>query len=325
METQATAVKQKYFFVQKTAKKKNSHRSHKGTKNTATIQPLCLRVFVAKNLNNFQELSKMKLIAFFVMMVLFSCTSIKIKTPSRSSHLTGTQFYKTAASFKWQQRDSFAVKEILSGNMPSFLKKFIPINVQIKDSISGKILKATYYVGPDYLSIGTNDDWARINITPYAAQKIADSFNCFLPTKKMVDDIYKTAKVKLEPVPMYAFRDSTPIMYQHHLIIEGQRKEKKGLIAGIKKDVVISAKISRDTRNERVAIYGWHKLDGKSIQPLYTGHIFWWVDYSQGIRLIYRKIKVDGKWMDYIDVLKNPVLQKLICDEEFCDFYKYPY
>ena len=130
-----------------------------------------------------------------------------------------------------------------------------------------------------------------------AAQKIADSFDCFLPTRKMVDDIYKAAKIKLEPVPMYAFRDSTPTMWHHHLIIEGQRKGRKGLIAGIKKDVVISGKISRDQRPDRVAIYGWHKLDGKPIQPLYTGHINWWVDYSQGIRLVYRKIKV-GRKMD---------------------------
>ena len=127
-----------------------------------------------------------------------------------------------------------------------------------------------------------DDDWARINITPLAAQKIADSFNCFLPTRKIVDDIYKVAKVKLEPVPLYAFRDSTPTMWHHHLIIEGQRKGRKGLIAGIQKDVVISGKISRDPKPDRVAIYGWHKLDGKPIQPLYTGHIYWWVDYSQG-------------------------------------------
>ena len=82
---------------------------------------------VKKNLNNFQELSIMKLTAWFLLMFTISCSSIKIKTPSRSSHLTGNQFYKTAASFKWQQRDSFAVKEILSGNIPSFLKKFVPM------------------------------------------------------------------------------------------------------------------------------------------------------------------------------------------------------
>ena len=29
--------------------------------------------------------------------------------------------------------------------------------------------------------------------------------------------------------------------------------------------------------------------------------------------------------MDYTVVLKDPVFQKLICDEEYCDFYKCPY
>jgi len=259
--------------------------------------------------------------------ILFSaCTaSKKMQWPERRSTLTGNEFYHQAFAMKWEARDSFAVKEILAGNVPPFLKKFVAINISIVDSTTGKIIRATYYVAPDYLSIGSDDDWARINITPLAAQKIADSFNCFLPTRKMVDDIYKAAKLKLEPVPMYAFRDSTPTMWHHHLIVEGQRRGRKGLIAGIQKDVVISGKISRDPKTDRVAIYGWHKLDGKPIQPLYTGHIFWWVDYSQCIRLVYRQIKVNGKWMDYVDVLKDPILQKLLCDEEFCDFYRYQY
>ncbi len=239
--------------------------------------------------------------------------------------MTGNEFYHEAFAMKWQARDSFVLKEVFEGDIPSFLKKFIPIHTSIFDSATGKIIKATYYVAKDYLSIGTDQDWARINITPKAAQKIADSINCFLPTKKMVDDIYHTAKLKLEPVPLYAFRDSTPTMWDHHLIVEGQRRGRKGLIAGIQKDVVISGKISRYPKPDHVAIYGWHKLNGKPIQPLYIGHIFWWVDYSQGIRLVYRKIKVGKKWMDYIDVLKDPVLQKLLCDEEFCDFYRYSY
>lgn len=256
--------------------------------------------------------------------MLASCQSVKkMSWPERNSLITGTDFYQQAAAMNWPARDSFAVKEILAGNVPDFLKKFEPVTVSVIDSASGKKITATYYVLSDYLSIGNNNDWARINITPMAAQKIADSFHCFLPTRKMVDDIYKAATIKLEPTPMYAFRDSTPTMWQHHLIIEGQRNGRIGLIAGIKKDVVISGKISRDKRPDRVAIYGWHKLDGKPIQPLYTGHINWWVDYSQGVRLIYRKIKVKNKWMDYVDVMKDAVLQKLLCDEEFCDFYRY--
>ena len=138
-----------------------------------------------------------------------------------------------------------------------------------------------------------------------------------------MDDIYKQATVKLEPVPMFAFRDSSVTMWQHHLIIEGQRKGRVGLIAGIKKDVVLSGKISRDAKPNREAIYGWHNLHGKPIQPLYTGHINWWVDYSHGIRLVYRKIWVDSRLMDYIDVLNDATLKKLLCDEDWCDCYRY--
>ena len=244
---------------------------------------------------------------FLLAAVLFlvSCHStMKMRWPERASSTTGNEFYHKAFAMKWAARDSFALKEVLAGNVPGFLKEFVPISVSITDSSTGKNISATYYVSPDYLSIGNDKDWARINITPQAAQRIADSFHCFLPTRKMVDDIYKAATVKLEPVPMYAFRDSTPTMWHHHLIVEGQRKGRKGLIAGILKDVVISGKISRDAKPDRVAIYGWHKLDGKPIQPLYTGHINWWVDYSQGIRLVYRKIKVEGKHMPSIPFFK---------------------
>ena len=273
---------------------------------------------------------KQKIVIIFLFLLAACADSKKMHGPVRRSFLTGNEFYHRAFAMKWAARDSFAIKEILEGNVPAFLKKFVPIHVIWQDAPTGKTIRATYYVAPDYLSIGNDKDWARINITPNAAQRIADSFHCFLPTKKMVDDIYSAAKIKLEPVPMYAFRDSTPTMWHHHLIVEGQRNGRKGLIAGNQKDVVISAKISRDTipiaiGTDRVAIYGWHKLDGNPIQPLYTGHIYWWVDYSQGIRLVYRKIKVEGKWMDYIDVLKDPLLRNLLCDEAFCDFYRYPY
>jgi len=157
----------------------------------------------------------------------------------------------------------------------------------------------TFYVAPDYFMVGTASNWARVPITPMAAQKIADQYHCFLPTPSMVDAIYKASKVKLAPVPMYAFRDSTITMWQHHLIIEGQRKGQKGLIAGIKKDIILSNKVADNERPNRVAIYGWHKLDGKPIQPVYAGHVNWYVDYSHGIRLISRKVKVNGAWVDY--------------------------
>src|SRR5690606_38212828 len=101
----------------------------------------------------------------------------------------------------------------------------------------------------------TDDDFARIPLTPMAAQRIADSLYCFLPTRKIVDDIYKQARVKLEPQPMYALRDSSVTFYHHHLMIEGQRKMRKGLIAGIKKDIILTHQLTTADKPNRVAIY----------------------------------------------------------------------
>lgn len=231
------------------------------------------------------------------------------------SQLTGTSFYEKSTTYNWKHRDSFFVTSFLRGHVPDFLFRFRPITIKHRDSLDNSHT-IRFYCSPDYLSIGSNDDWARVPLTPIAAQVIADSLGCFLPTPKMVDLIYQQSQIKLAPVPMYAFRDSTITMWQHHLIIEGQRKRKTGLISGIKKDIVICSEHALKGKVDRVAIYGWHTLDAKPIQPLYTGHVNWYVDYSHGARMIYRKIKVNGKWMDYTAFFGNPLLSKALSDEE---------
>lgn len=258
------------------------------------------------------------MIRYILFFFLTACASVRQPQWPRSSQLTGTAYYEGAASFGWEKRDSFSRVAILEGNMPEFLRHFKPIHVMHFDSASGKKNRLTYWVAPDYLSVGTQSDWVRIHVTGRLANELADRLECFLPTRKMVDQIYKQAKIKLAPVPMYAFRDGTPTFWQHHLIIEGQRKGREGLIAGIKKDLVQTGRLNEPGNKDRVAIYGWHRLDGSPIQKLYTGHIWWYVDYSQAVRLVYQRMRVNGKWVHYKEVFRNESLRKLICDEEDC-------
>lgn len=266
-----------------------------------------------------------RLILLLILGLGGSCRStLSLSMPPRAKEaLTGAQFYQKVIPLGWQEREALAVNEVLEGNIPAFGRQLVRIQTTATDSL-GKMHRAEYYVSPDYLGIGSNKDFARIPLTPMAAQRIADALGCFLPTRKMVDDIYRQAKIKLEPLPLTQARDSAATFYQHHLAIERQRGKRRGLIAGIKKDVVISSKVALDPRPHRVAIYGWHQLNGKPIQPLYTGHVDWYVDYSHGIRLVYRLLKVDGKWMDYREVLANPLLKALLCDEALGNFYRYP-
>jgi hypothetical protein len=241
---------------------------------------------------------------------------------STATSLTGSAFFAWANTQSRTVWDSMAVQQIVSGNYPSHVFRWVTIHTQLQvDSVT--TLRASYQVTSDYLSLGSDADWSRVPLTAMAAQQLADSFQCFLPTRKIVDDIYQAARVKLAPMPMFAFRDSPVTMYQHHLIIEGLRNGRKGLIAGIKKDVVIAALLTRSAKPNRIAIYGWHQLNGKPIQPLYAGHVNWYADYSHGVRLVKRTIQINGRPYDYIQVMQDPLLRKLICDEADCDVYRY--
>ncbi|MFM7358183.1 MAG: hypothetical protein ACKO1T_06345 [Sediminibacterium sp.] len=239
-----------------------------------------------------------------------------------AERMSGTDFFSRANLLPLASRDSLATAEILQGNFPRRMNRWVSIKSSINGP-DGNTITATYQAMSDYLCLGTDADWCRIPLTPMAAQRIADAWGCFLPTRKMVDAIYLAAKVKLEPVPMYAFRDSPVTMFQHHLIIEGQRKGRDGLIAGIKKDIVLSPIVLGHTKANREAIYGWHQLSGKAIQPLYAGHVNWYVDYSHGIRLVKNTILVNGRKMDYRVVLKDTLLRTLLTDESATPMLRY--
>ena len=69
------------------------------------------------------------------------------------------------------------------------------------------------------------------------------------------------------------------------------------------------------SRPGRVAIYGWHYLSGRPIQPLSTVHENTYADYSHGVRLVDATVTVDGVDMPLADVLQDAVLWRLLSDE----------
>jgi hypothetical protein len=62
--------------------------------------------------------------------------------------------------------------------------------------------------------------------------------------------------------------------------------------------------------------YGWHKSDGKPIQPLNVSHIYCcYVDCSHGARLIKRWIESDDQPRDLRQVLISEKWSLLFSDE----------
>src|SRR6478609_8326771 len=140
-----------------------------------------------------------------------------LNLPARPlSALTGSQLVTNAAFFTTNliERETFICSEILSGNIPSFLRKLCPVFLT-DFGTSGVNLEI--YVMPNYLAIGSDDDYRFMPMTPATAQCIADASGCILPTRKMVDVIYESAAVKLSPQPLTPGATmTTPLVFFQH-------------------------------------------------------------------------------------------------------------
>ena len=55
--------------------------------------------------------------------------------------------------------------------------------------------------------------------------------------------------------------------------------------------------------------------DGQPIQPLSTTHGDWYADYSHGVRLVGKIMLIDGEPRKVAEVLRDPELSPLLCDE----------
>ena len=245
----------------------------------------------------------------------------RLNIPARKSNAeSGSAFMKRVASLSSEDREKEIFEALSAGNVPDFLRNTITLKGEFADA-AGMVHKVQYEVMPDYLAVGNDSDFCRIPMNPHTAQKLAILYGASPITAKLSDHIFKMATVKLTPYPYTPVghaNESVQKFAEHNAQIEKQKAEAGGingqLIAGIKKDVILSARIAESPG--KVVIYGWHKSNGVPIQPIYSGHADWYVDYSHGIRLINNKVLLDGKQVLLSDILRDPVLYKVFSNED---------
>ena len=229
--------------------------------------------------------------------------------------------YEQIRALDLPARETVIVEAFLQGNLPEALRRAVYIETEQTDK-AGKLHRVGFWALPDYLSLGSNEDYFRIPMSPLAAQQIADAFGAALPTPKMVDLIYEAAECKLDPFP-YKPRGSrsegVDIFHDHSRVISAQQFASGVafgvLTAGTKKDVVLSSRLADTARANHVTIYGWHRLDGKAIQPVTNVHINNYLDYSHGVRLVSNSVCVDGQVFLLEDLLKDPLYFCLLSGE----------
>lgn len=255
--------------------------------------------------------------------------------------LTGHEFIQKVQDMGFWDMEEQTVAQILAGNVPSALKKFrkITYTVTIRHRYQSYTLegfpdgpvknethkyKVEMWVLPDYLAVGNDQDFVRMPMGPLAAQRVADSLYCSLPTTFLVDRIAEAAEGRIEIFPFRPVgdRNMKPLCFEDSNNAINALMRSKGLkfgqfVSGLKKDVVLTTRLENEPEYYRhVAIYGWHHPDGHPQQPLFIRHGNFYSDYSHGIRLIYRTIKIDGKEYDLRAVLEDPFLFRLVSKED---------
>lgn len=255
-----------------------------------------------------------------------------------SGTLTGSGFAEFADKMGSVERDSLVYTEIVSGNIPQYLRQPFIIKDTLADALGVKH-EVELSVTPDFLAVGSDSDYMRIPMLPGTAQRLADRFGAVLPTRKLSDLIHKHATIKLVPHPMTpdatmitlavfarhnAILDNSlvDIGYNHRNSFSADLSQLSGklcdidgnLLAGHKKDIVITNRMAGETG--RLYIYGYHYPSGKIIQPLTGVHYDGYVDYSHGVRLICDQVLVDGKRCSLKKLLQDPVLYALFSDED---------
>ncbi|NOX40437.1 MAG: hypothetical protein GXP05_07955 [Alphaproteobacteria bacterium] len=239
--------------------------------------------------------------------------------PTRAANaLTGSEFVSETLAISGAARDKLVEQQILSGNVPGFLRDLTPVTLKSVDE-SGVPFAVTICVAPDYLSVGSNADFVRVPMGLPTAADVVGKLGFILPTTKMVDAIYQQAGLRLAPSPMQASKQmsSTEYLWKHNQTVQSQRAaQNKGqdvLVAGQKKDIVLSNALWKTPG--RVAIYGWHRKNGKPIQPLSTVHQEAYADYSHGVRLISKTAYVNGEPRALTDLLSSPKMARALSKE----------
>lgn len=133
-----------------------------------------------------------------------------------------------------------------------------------------------YLVAPEYIypvQIGHAAEIARLN-------------GCELPSRELVDAIFQAADLRVAPIPLkhngtWAQMASSDAYQKHEELLQIQmclHPEGYKLLVGTHKDIIV--------KNGKAGLYGWHQPNGKVIQPPFFGHGNYWIDYSQGLRLV---------------------------------------
>lgn len=224
------------------------------------------------------------------------------------------------------ERENAILEQIELGNIPDFLRR--PKAVIIKGPDGGEVKT---YVMPDYIAIGSNEDFVRLPLSPIIAQALAQKYGFSLPTKTIVEETYQQAGKRVVG-PSYshpaefqinsAFLDSAGFYLRSDQDIKAQLQGVPlgTLVAGGKKELVVSPFVSGRQASEAIDFYGLYGTDGIPIQRT-PGHGrecgYRHTEYALGVRFVSPVVVVtkssgERKVVRIDEALRDPEIAKMI-------------
>jgi hypothetical protein len=228
------------------------------------------------------------------------------------------------------KREEAIYQAFADGQFPQFNAQWVPISV---DTPEGPLV---YFVMPDYLCVGSDEDFLRVRINPRIAESILYLLDGILPTRKMVQQIYNASqKVAAEPWgPPYDSSmmslDRWPVQDAKILETFNSRGYALGKpTAGHLKDVCLGKGLET-YKGQTVGIWGWFNADGSVIQGVsvnsqtgayedaqWRAHEWSYDDYSHGCRGVHKLCQFQDKWQLVTNLFKSATYYKYIADNMF--------
>lgn len=239
--------------------------------------------------------------------------------------MNGSELLLKISNVTGQAREQIIKEEIKENSLPAFFNSFFKIIVEQDGN------KLQYFVSKEYFCLGTDEDYLVMPVTPPTIKELLIKMNCSLPTPTMVKQIYKQAEIKLPARPQKPNKGESITSSKLYSKIDTAIKKdriKLGakldfLVAGHKKDVVLTNLLTKQSNKNNVAIYGWWYDTGVMIQPLNANdHIISYVDYSHGLRFVQNDCILNDEKTTLQFIWNDPKLCLLLHDEPL-KFQKY--
>jgi hypothetical protein len=245
--------------------------------------------------------------------------------PERSAQFSGSDIAAMMEVLEGDHREDFILEQVRNGCVPDFMRVASQIILTGAGGMVGNL-----EVCPDYLCLGTDDDYIYAQCSIVTAQKIADEIGAMLPTKKIVDEVWKQAAGKIDIVTQTPDKKmvTSPVFLKQSRDVIAKRLE-LGLPLGSLQDGGFKNYIlvpGLQARPGQTCIYGFHrKATNRPVQdPNLSAHDKNYVDYSQCPRFMALEMFVGDDLLNVADVLAHVLLHVLVTSDGASKVHRFP-